>query len=308
MTVDRTQRTPPNLPTSPSLTQGDLITVWDPVSGFQQVDPYTLSLGTQLDAISQIAGFTSANIVEVEAATKALRVTVRATTRGGEADSYGFTVTRHSWGRVASMVGTTGNIGAPLVIFACGWQSEGYGCINKIMVSQQLAALVGARTLAASRLDLSVVDPIADLHILFAFGGLGTGPQLWLPPLSGIAGGGVYGSVNSHNRQHKPPEMQIVTGSNMGTSSGLALGAGASAQVSAPLSSIYGNVSGVAGTLEIPPSLLFDARSTGQYQPLMISKSKGYQIGATAGGAATSLTINYGISMQWDEWVPDTGR
>jgi hypothetical protein len=265
----------------------DVYEVESVAEGSVKNDHWTLLQGPMLPAISQALGYTSANIVEVEANTKAMRVTVRPTDLGGGQDQM-FTVSRHAVGIQTSLTLTT--LSYTDFSFVAGWWTwTGIAFLNKVSVSMCTSAVSGART-GPSMLRLTEVNPMIALS---------AATNLFVPPMgtpSPNASTGLFSSLK--NDQLQPSLFLAATLTNTSIAySGLEV-------FSKPLGLVFGGARLLAGEQNIPPTMLFDAWANGSYQPYTMATNTGFSIAGDGPAAGTSQTINVAASLQWDEWVP----
>lgn len=254
--------------------------------GSVRIDFDTLRCGPMLPAVTQALGFTAANIVEVEAATKAMRVTVRPTDLGGGQDQM-FTVTRHAVGAQASLTLTTASY-ADYGFFAGWWDFSGLAFLNKCSISMCTSAVSGTRV-GNCVMRLSKVSPM-----------LSPGPSstLIIPPLTAAANA-PSGDFSSLDIRQVTPQL-FLTVAQASTS---LVTAGIEQQTKS-LSVAVGNCRAVVGEQNIKPHALFDAWDNGSYQPYTMSIGHGFVVTADGPAASTSQTINVSANFQWDEWIP----
>lgn len=254
--------------------------------GSVKIGHQTLLDGPMLPAIAQALGFTSANIVEVEANTLAMRVTVRPTDLGGGQDQM-FNVTRHAVGAQSSLTLTTATY-ADFGFFAGWWDFSGLAFLNKCSVSMCTSAVTGTRV-GNCVMRLSKVVPMLSP---------GPGTTLFVPPLS-VASPNPSGDYSSLDIHQVPPQLFLTA-----SQGSVALAISGIEQQSKSLSVAVGNCRTVVGEQNIQPHTMFDAWNQGSYQPYTMSINTGFIVTADGPAAATSQTINVSANFQWDEWIP----
>jgi hypothetical protein len=257
------------------------------VEGSVSMDLPTLLCGPMLPAISQVLGFTSANIVEVEAATKAMRVTVRPTDLGMGQDKM-FNVSRHAVSVQTSLTLTT--VSYTDFSFVAGWWTwPGVAFLNKCTASLCTSALTGARS-GVSMLRLTEVNPMIALS---------AATNLFVPPIgtpAPNASNGLFSSLNGKQLQPSLFMAATLTNTSIGYS-GLEI-------FSKPLGIAMGSTRAIVGEQNIAPVVLFDAYANGGFEPYAMATNTGFSLAGDGPGAGTSQTVNVAASFQWDEWLP----
>lgn len=255
--------------------------------GTVRIDFDTLRCGPMLPAVSQALGFTIANIVEVEAATKAMRVTVRPADLGQGQDQM-FAVTRHAVG-VQTLLTLTTSAYSDFVFVAGWWSFAGIAFLNKCDVALCTSAVSGARA-GVSMLRLCSVAPML---------GAGAATQVVVPPI-GTPVPNVNNALYNSLRTDQPPPQLFITAAVSSTTvpiTGIEV-------YSKPLGLAIGSTRLLAGEQNIAPQRIFDAAANGSYQPYTMPLNTGFTISGEGPAAGTSQTLNVSANFQWDEWIP----
>jgi hypothetical protein len=244
-----------------------------------------------LEALTQISGF-SGTLLEVEANTKAGRVTLRANEAGslfeqaydvghycmGFGGSFAFTSTWPTEADAASIE----------------WFGPGIAVIRKLWISLATTQLTGARA-GAGHAFLN--------ELKSAVGSPGT--NTWITPLvsnGNILNANSFQNNNSLRQRQLTPQIILASpGFNIGAA-GSALGfvGGAQATNKTVGEAMFGAKS-VIGT-DLPPTSLIDTYMGGQ--PLVLEAAQGLVLQLVYPAAVTSQTVNYTVNVIWDEWYP----
>lgn len=255
----------------------------DPNNGSGYVTADILTNGVPFDTTTQFAGLTVANVMEVEAATKAGRIVCHP-----EAAVPGFTVGHYSYcctdagyislGAAAALtdkvVTDISNIWAGLII------------VKKINVSLITGALSGTRNgAAASKLWKASGRAGGAGGSTFSPGS--QGGVVPFPAASGIGNLGL--------RTNQPQSMAQVN-----TVAGTTATVGAYKDVN-PLSVVAGGAKNAVGNHFVNAPLYdwFVAE-----QPIVLTMNQGLSVTFTLPSAVTSQTFDAMVTMLWSEWMP----
>lgn len=241
-----------------------------------------------LASVTQILGYTPANILEVEANTRAARVTYRAQA-GGPAEEMAYCISEHSLGMTFEHSATTtwpayaevmtaGNPGMPMI-----------SMLRKMTVGAATKAVTGAR-LGVSKLELYQIYPLV---------GMGQTFQWILPSLTTLPAPSALvtqvGNTKSLRCTQDNP-LWIVQGAfSIAPAATTAVGV---VTTSKPVGVAQGEAKSAIGT-NIVPSVVFDHMAAG---PLVLPPFSGLVLGAIFPAAVTSQTVDYFVNMQWTEW------
>lgn len=210
---------------------------------------------------TQLNGFTTANVAEVEATTKALRVTPKPIDYG----ALGIYAVGSPTGVMSAGLGAA----APIFSFRWGDSSGKVAVIKKVLVSAG-----GITAFTAGQVTLSLVR-------LLSF------------TASDSAGTSLVPSGNM-NKLRTSMATSLVT--DLRISSTITLTAGTRTPDTNPIGSATGSTTATAGTVMMPPTELFRA-SAADY-PLVFAQNEGMAVLATvpAGGTWTGA-----VSIVWEE-------
>lgn len=250
-------------------------------------------LNPVMPAVTQLQGYTIANVAEVEAATKALRAMLRAEDIAFGADAV-FAVSRHMLGAQCAISATT-----QALTFAAGtgtvlgavWGFNGLALLKKCTVSVVTSAVSGARLGNIScRLHrnwpaINTVAVTSDI----------------LPPIGPAGGGGVgamlpSSNYNTMNIQQAQPLMVVSIGS---AAASIVTGG---IESSKALGVAMGGAQSAVGQ-NIPPTTIFDCVGGG-YEPYVMIANTGFNVTLDVPAAVTSQTLSVSVNLQWDEWIP----
>jgi hypothetical protein len=256
-------------------------------SGLQQELPAGDYLADPvLAAIAQLSGYTSANIAEVEAGTKALRVTFRENDGPGSSFDRAFTISRHALGMTVPVSATTAAISAQPIVTA-GLVHPAIVILKKVTLGCVTTALTGTRA-GLLRMQLKEYLPIFTLDSF----------QQWiLPPLgtSSTVDSMTTGNLFSSLKGSQPQPMLNLSSLPGGVS------IGGINITSKTLGDAVGDASVTVGKQNIPPTTIFDHM---QHSPFVIGPNNGFLVTLDSPAAGTSQTIRSFINMVWDELQP----
>jgi hypothetical protein len=228
-----------------------------------------------MPALGQIEGFTLANIAEVEAATKALRTVLRYP--NGDNESV-LQIGRYSMGFQTSHVATT-TFTANSEILTLANLSPVIVGINEIILSVATAAVTVTRA-GQCRFALQQILPINAMY----------GAAGFLQP-STAAGAG-----NQSMRTLQPPPSLIVGQSSTGVGGPPAF---IGKLITSPtIAEVDAGADATVSTNLKPTSLLDRFAGT----PIYLAPNTGLYLGSTFPAASASQTVNYAITIQWNEW------
>jgi hypothetical protein len=235
----------------------------------------------RLSPIAQIRGTNDVALAQVEAATRALRVTPKTL-----ALDDGWVVNHYHAGRNQTISLTTASMaGAPLATFAMPY--SGIACLNKFIVTGVVtSAVVGARVGPGKltlRKALYANTPIQDMNV----GSPNASP--W--PDAPMGGAGLKSLFGRQAPALMTSNLWTTAASTLGRNDELAEAPGGFK--STPVGDQnFGNVT------------LFDAWESGQYKPLILLPGNGFELGLVSPAAVTSQSLDWSAIVQWDEWVP----
>jgi hypothetical protein len=246
-----------------------------------------------LATLSQIAGLDGTTLLEVEANTKAGRVTLRPTDAGSLGEQ-AFDVTHHSIGASSNFSATTTFTSSDLLFI--GWFITGLMVIRKLWVTISTSALTGARA-GNGAIFLRELKPLL---------GSVSSNLLAIPPQATIGNNLNLGTASVQNfhslrqRQGAPqcliglPTANTAPNGSMNWTGSVVPSTQSSAQI------LFGVKSQIG--IDLPPTMLIDV-AAGQ-QPLILESSQGLVLGISYPAAATSQVVNFSVNAVWDEWVP----
>lgn len=244
--------------------------------------------GIGLDTTSQLIGLTSGNIAEVEAATRALRVTLR----DDDFNIPGWKIGRYQAGvahgvntQESPLTGATIDQGV-VALFWIPTNGPGFAVIKRITVSLITAALSGARNGTCKMEVVKIVSELGD----------GTGRGNALLPTSNISVAGKPLVLGLSNRQTAPQ-----LGVNFANTASAILGSNTALEGQA-FATIEGGAKNLAGSSQFVNELLWDYRVA--EMPLICTTCWGALIRLTMPAAVTSQTFHFCANVTWDEWVP----
>jgi hypothetical protein len=243
-----------------------------------------------LAALTQIAGLDGTTLLEVEANTKAGRVTLRAN-EAGSLFEQAYDVGHYCIGFGGSFAFTT-TWPAEADMAAIEWFGPGIAVIRKLWISLATTAITGARA-GLGHVFLNELKP--------AVGSPGTN-QWVTPPLPGgnVLNANSFQNNNSLRQRQIAPQIIIgCAGFNIGPASAL-LGFTGAQSTKSVADAMFG-VKAAIGT-DLPPTSLIDTYMGGQ--PLVLEAAQGLVLQLVYPAAGTSQTVNYTVNMVWDEWYP----
>jgi hypothetical protein len=233
----------------------------------------------RLTPIAQVRGTNDVTLAQVEAATRALRVTPKTLALDG-----GWVVNHYHAGRNQSISLTTASMaGAPLATF--GMPYSGIACLNKFVVTGVVtSALVGARV-GPGKLTLRKA-----LYANTAIQDMNVGSSVPWPDNS-MGGAGLKSLFGRQAPALMVSALWTTAASTLGSNDLLAEVTG-------------GFKSSPVGDQNFGNVTLFDAWETGQYKPLICLPGNGFELGLVSPAAVTSQSLDWSANLQWDEWVP----
>lgn len=213
-------------------------------------------------AASQIQGFTTANVAEVEAATKALRTTLRS-------EDYGAL-------GIYSLGGFSGIMAAGLAanspVFSCRWtQASNLMLVKRIIVSA--AGDSTAFTAGAAKFDLLVARSY-----------------------SVVDSGGTSILPTANQNKLRASTMGTTLLADARQSSTATLTAGTRTLDTNPIASVVMQALATAGSKMLDPFAIFDQRP-GEY-PLVLAQNEGLVLQATVPATGT---WKFTVKMDWTE-------
>lgn len=211
---------------------------------------------------SQIQGFTQANVMEVEAATKAARVTLRA-------EDYG-SLGIYSVGNVSGVMAA--NLGAAAPIFSARWTHATNLCLIK-RVTLSVAEGATAFTAGAALFNLFV----ARSYTVVDSGGTSILPS-------------------GNQSKLRTSGMGTTLFGDIRLSSTATLTAGTRTLDSNPIASLACGVLATAGSLILAPWAMLDQRP-GEH-PLILAQNEGIVLQATVPATGT---WQFGVKVDWTE-------
>lgn len=217
-----------------------------------------------LDAISQVSGYTEANLPEVETNTRAMRATLRP---GDEPTADLYKVLRYQVGCTQPISLTTSALSA--IILSAVWAFNGVAVIRRVTASMATSAVVGNRVGGAS-ISLVRNEPMLN------YGS---------PALAVVPAGRNVGLLG------RQPQALLQVGTN--TSGENKVGD------ANPIGYVATAMLNTAIGTHVREAALFEGE-----QPLVLAPWTGFSIIATAPAAVTSQTIQFSFNIRWDEWVP----
>jgi hypothetical protein len=220
-----------------------------------------------LAALTQIAGLDGTTLLEVEANTKAGRVTLRAN-EAGSLFEQAYDVGHYCIGFGGSFAFTT-TWPAEADMAVIEWFGPGIAVIRKMWISLATTAITGARA------------------------GLG---HVFLNELNANS----FQNNNSLRQRQIAPQIIIgCAGFNIGPASAL-LGFTGAQSAKSVADAVFG-VKAAIGT-DLPPTSLIDTYAGGQ--PLVLEAAQGLVLQLVYPAAGTSQTVSHTVNMVWDEWYP----
>jgi hypothetical protein len=272
--------------------QSDLIRVTSVLEGDVSIDPTTLINGPLPEPTTQFKGFTTANIAEVEANTRAMRSILRPRDFGATIDTQGFDVNRYQMSVYSKLADTT-NAASNAAMMAGMWLSSGFAVVQKVVVSAVLEALVGARNTGAMNLRYRSMYPC---YIMTNQSG-----SLAYPTGSQTLNQVGYNSQGLRNATQNPPRLFLMTSQNLSAGSNLYNLLSLVRIYGETLGTVRGGPQNVLGNLDVPSYPIFDASVQ---QPHIIEANRGFGIELDCPSAVTSYTVTICTTITWDEWVP----
>jgi hypothetical protein len=263
------------------------------VNGLQQELPAGDNLSDPvLAALSQISGL-SGTLAEVEANTKAGRVTLRYADQGPMSEQ-SYDVSRHAFGRDSSFSATTTWVASDMFFFA--WFGNGIFVLRKLWVTLSTSAVTGTRA-GGAQLLFREIKPLLGAP----------GSNLWcIPPQATIGNNLNVGTPSVQNfhslrqRQSPPATIMALPTSNTNPTGSMAW-TGSIINVGNSSNQIQFGVKSQIG-IDLPPTMLVDT-SAGQ-APFIYEPSQGGALTLTYPVAVTSQVVNFTVNAVWDEWVP----
>jgi hypothetical protein len=258
------------------------------VNGLQQELPAGDGVAASvLPATAQFEGYTIANIAEIEAATKALRVTPRAF--GDMTDSV-LCCNRFAMGLQISHVATTTFLANSEVLTLMNLSANPVA-IRRIGLSVATVALTGARVGLMRVCGMQMYACTSMYNHAFLFN----------PPVGQADNFGA--NVSGLKLRQNSPTLFIGCSQNSLAPNGVP---GFTAVVSGgrTIGEVTGGAPAAVGT-NVKPYWFFD--SYGE-EPFWLHPTMGLFINSTFPAAGTSQTIRYALSLVWDEWLPATPR
>jgi hypothetical protein len=257
------------------------------VNGLQQELPAGDDVANSvLAAVAQLSGYTPANIAEVEAGTKAMRVTFRENDAPGSLVNRAFTVSHHAIGMTLPVNATTGAIAASPILTA-GLIHPCVAILRKMTFGCVTTALTGTRS-GLIRMRLLEYLPIFTVD---AF------TQWFLPPLgtSSIVSSMTVGNLFSSLKGNQPQPMMIMSSlPGASTIGGINIG-------SKTLGDAVGDASVTVGKQNIPQTTIFDHM---QHSPFVMGPNNGFLVTLDSPAAGTSQSIQCFVNVIWDELQP----
>jgi hypothetical protein len=259
------------------------------VNGLQQELPAgdDPTLVAFLAAITQVLGDTSANILEVETATKAARVVYQPLGGGNSSLREAlFDVGHYRVGcPVVGNANTAAITSCEMITMANPFSAGTIGILRKVTAGMSTFAVAGAR------LGLCSIQ----MNEIFAVYNMNSQAFRMIPPGGGGGDGqntisGDYCSLNS--KQSQP---QLIVQRNTG---GASVPAFSGLQYGVYINQLIGPAKSAIG-LNIPPTVLFDHQVNG---PFMMARGSGFSVTYTAPAAVTSQSLNGFVNVAWDEW------
>lgn len=266
------------------------------VNGLQQELPAGDNIADPvLAALAQISGYTEANILEIEANTRAGRVTIRPT----EGEVKGFEMSSHQTGMTTFHVQTT-TFANNAYIFGVGLPHAGIALLKRWQVSCASQAVSGARA-GPGTFNLVPLTGVTDFGSV-----LSVAQPPWGDSSSdAFTAMGTVRGADYHSLKARQPLPQLWL--RLGRPNQAAASIDGSATLfqdnSRPYASIGFGV-GAAIATHCPPTNLWDADEMGTH-PLIIMPHEGAAVTiGTFPAAATSQTVRFCGTLVWDEWQP----
>jgi hypothetical protein len=273
--------------------QSDLIRVTSVLEGDVSIDPTTLINGPLPEPTTQFKGYTTANVAEVEANTRAIRSILRARDFGGTIDTRGFDVNRYQmpfYSKLAETTNAGSNVG-----MTCGmWMNSGFAVIHKVTVSAVLEALVGTRSAGAMNIRYRTLYPCYLLNINIS-------NFIVNPPGGATLNAGGRGAPNLRQSNQTNPRLFCLTGGNWSNAANLYGQLFAVRAYGDTLATVRGGPQNVLGNLDVPPVAIFDSNNM---QPHILDPDNGFIIEMDCPASATSYTVTLCTTVTWEEWVP----
>lgn len=275
------------------------------IVGSPQMDAMTLGAGIPFDTTTQLLGATAANTMEVEANTRAARLTLRP-----DEINYptgGFQVGRHVY--CASNFGYitigAGTVNPGHVIFEFAWVNvAGIAIIKKVLCDVAVGAssnsTAGSANISMYRtFGLGPALDTSNVQIPGAQSGNSVGGR---SPVTGCSG---------MKSAQPPPQARVNGGINRDVVlSGR--GGGAAAENAwldpSPIGAVEAGYKGAAGITLFRNAMLYDWMVASQ--PFILVPGTGFEVQMTtpSTSAASSTTIMPFVTVYWDEWTLSNPR
>jgi hypothetical protein len=237
-----------------------------------------------LAALGQILGDTSANILEIETATKAARVVYQPS--AGGAREVNFDICHYRAGVPVNGNATTAAINGAEMMTMANTQGGAIGILRKVTAGMNTSAVAGAR------IGLCAIQMF---EIFGVYNMSGSTAIYILPPFGGGSDGAIgvtadYCSLNSRQNQPQLRAQRSTGGVGVPSYSGIGQGQN--------FNTIFGTAKTAVGA-NIPPTVLFDHQVNG---PFVMTRGSGFSVTYSSPAAVTSQSINGFVNWSWDEW------
>jgi hypothetical protein len=256
------------------------------VNGLQQELPAgdDPALVAFLASLTQVLGDTSANILEVETATKAARVVFEPS--GSSPREALFDICHYRAGVPVNGNANTAAISAcEMISMANAFSNGTIGILRRVTAGMNTSAISGAR-IGVCAIEMYEIFSVYNMNAL---------ASRFVPPGGGGSDGACTISPNycSLNSRQSQPQLIVQRGTG-----GAAVPAFSGLNQGFDINLVFGTVKTAVG-LNIPPTVLFDHQING---PFVMPRGSGFSVVYTAPAAVTSQSLNGFVNVAWDEW------
>jgi hypothetical protein len=235
-------------------------------------------------ALVAFLGDTSANILEVETATKAARVVFEPS--GSSPREALFDICHYRAGVPVNGNANTAAISAcEMISMANAFSNGTIGILRRVTAGMNTSAISGAR-IGVCAIEMYEIFSVYNMNAL---------ASRFVPPGGGGSDGACTISPNycSLNSRQSQPQLIVQRGTG-----GAAVPAFSGLNQGFDINLVFGTVKTAVG-LNIPPTVLFDHQING---PFVMPRGSGFSVVYTAPAAVTSQSLNGFVNVAWDEW------